>query len=110
LTKYLNRIYCHPIFTRRSFEHERELRVLVDIDWRDEKGIYYIDKDHNFQQFELFTDNGVYVSISLKTLVNKIYVSPKSPKWFIDLVKSVSEKYNLHKEIIQSNLYFDPLY
>ena len=54
--------------------------------------------------------NGISVPVSLDILIEKIFVSPKSPKWFLDLVKSISIKYGLDKEVIQSDLYNGPLY
>ena len=77
------------VYKRRSFEHEHEIRAMVLV--------------HNGEKNE--KTSGIYVSVSLNTLIEKIYVSPKAPKWFLDLVKSVSKKYGLDKEVIQSNLY-----
>ncbi|HIH94953.1 TPA: hypothetical protein HA338_13355 [Methanosarcina acetivorans] len=54
--------------------------------------------------------NGIYVPVSLDILIEKIFVSPKAPKWFLDLVRSISIKYGLDKEVIQSDLYNGPLY
>lgn len=54
--------------------------------------------------------NGIYVPVSLDILVEKIFVSPKAPKWFLDLVRSISIKCGLDKEVIQSDLYNGPLY
>ncbi len=101
-------LYLHK---RKSFVHEQELRVLVDtLCSNDGEEPCYINENRDFQKFESFTDNGIYVPVSLEILIEKIYISPRSQKWFVDLVKSISEKYGLNKEIIQSDLYTGSLY
>ena len=80
---------------RKSFEHEKELRAIVVIppdgmNWKSPKGIG--------------------INIDINNLVEEIYVSPKSEDWFLDLVKSITKKYNLDKEIIRSSLADGPIY
>ena len=58
---------------------------------------------------ELF-DFGKYIPVDLDVLMEKIYISPTAPKWFNELVKSVVEKYNLEKDVLQSSLSDDPVY
>jgi len=41
--------------------------------------------------------NEIYVPVSLDILIEKIFVSPKAPKWFLDLVRSILIKYGLDK-------------
>jgi Protein of unknown function (DUF2971) len=99
-------VFSPYLHKRRSFEHENEIRALVYTVRRDGE-ICYIDKNQVLQNHE-FTNDGIYVPISLNILIEKIYVSPKSSKWFLDLVKSISKMYGLNKEIIRSNLYDGP--
>lgn len=79
---------------RQSFEHEHEIRVIVSF--------HDMNKDENI--------DGMFVDVSLCTLIEKIYVYPTASKGFLDLVKSVSRKYGIEKKVIQSNLYDGPLY
>lgn len=109
--EYIN--YCdepvrveHPIFPffdkRKSFEYERELRAVIQslsVAFQDE-----IDKT------EQEIGDGKYVSVNLDVLIEKIFVSPKAPKWFAELVKSVVARYNVSKEVSQSSLSSDPIY
>lgn len=88
------KIYKPFIYKRKSFVHEQEIRAIVFIS----------NKVNNEKK------DGIYVPISLDTLIEKIYISPMSKKWFFDLVKSVLKKYGLNKEVIQSDLYNGPLY
>jgi hypothetical protein len=53
----------------------------------------------------LLTDYGKYVSIELNSLIERIYVSPLSEDWHIDLVESIVKKYKINKQIIKSDLY-----
>jgi hypothetical protein len=42
---------------------------------------------------------GIYVNVDLNTLIEKVYVSPLAEEWYVDLIKSVMEKYNLNIEV-----------
>jgi hypothetical protein len=95
---------------RKSFTHECEIRASVCFVFKDSDGFYFVQERDITHKFEPFVEGGIYVLISLDTLIDRIFVSPKSPKWFVDLVKSVSQKYGLDKEVIQSDLYKGPLY
>lgn len=83
------KIFKPFVYKRRSFEYEHEIRAMIFVPNRKRKE----------------KTSGIYVPVSLDILIEKVYVSPKSPKWFLDLVKSVSKKYGLNKEVIQSDLY-----
>lgn len=89
-------VYVYKPFTykRISFEYEREIRAIIFI-------------PHGERNIEL---NGIYVPISLKILIEKIYVSPTAEDWFFELVESITKKYDLKTEVIRSNLYEGPLY
>lgn len=86
---------------RKSFEHERELRAIIQkVPTKDDK----IDLTQ-----EIF-DIGAYITVDLDILIEKIFVSPPTPKWFNEVVKSIVDKYNLKKEVIQSSLAEGPVY
>lgn len=77
---------------RRSFEYEREVRVLLS--GKDDDPI----------------ENGRYVGVSLDSLIKSIYVSPRSPEWLTDVVQGLCKKYNLHKKVCRSSLSSGPPY
>ena len=52
----------------------------------------------------------VYVSVNLKKLIEKVYVSPEAENWFTELVKSVLKKYNLNVEVVKSSLLDTPFF
>lgn len=85
-------------YKRKSFEHEREVRAITTI-----------DTDNGSDTINLNVDSpvefGIQVECNIETLIENIYVSPNSPKWFEELVRSICKKYELDKEIIKSKLY-----
>lgn len=62
------------VHKRKSFEHENELRALI---WEIEK--------ENKDKVNL-SEGGVSVQIDVLKLIENVYVSPASPKWFLALV------------------------
>jgi hypothetical protein len=89
------------VYKRRSFEHERELRALI-------QDLPITDKEIQIglpnQEF------GYKVSIDLNELIEAVYISPESPKWFLGLVKNVMQKYGFNFKVHQSLLAKVPVY
>lgn len=81
-----------PFFhKRKSFEHENEFRIITLT--RKSAG------------------SGTAISVDLKILIEKIYVSPHSPEWLKHLVASVLSKYGYSSiPAFQSNLERNPIY
>jgi hypothetical protein len=76
-----------------SYVAEREFRILrhaSDLNLANEQG-------------------GMYVPVVLDQLIEKIYVRPKSPKWTIQLVKSLAKGYSISADVLPSELDLDPL-
>jgi hypothetical protein len=85
---------------RRSFDFEREFRVVF---WDD-------SNVNNPSELEkAVVPNGQEIRCDLSNLIDKIYVSPKSEDWFLELVKSVIQTYGLSKEVLRSPLDACPL-
>jgi hypothetical protein len=90
-TDYLPPENVYYIFThkdKRKFGYESEVRAYVLM-----KGKEYRDQE------------GIYVPLSLDTLVEKIYISPTADEQFLNSVKSITEKCDLKKEAILSDLH-----
>lgn len=49
--------------------------------------------------------NGMFTPIDLSRLIQKIYISPNSPKWFKEVVIDINEKYDIHTEVVQSTVF-----
>jgi hypothetical protein len=88
-------VYHKYLTKRKSFEHEKEIRAIIDyMPFKDGK----IDFSEPLQV-------GEDIPVDLEVLIEKVYVSPDSPKWIYDLVVSVLKKYGLDRiEVIQSDL------
>ncbi|MGB9940258.1 hypothetical protein [Methanosarcina sp.] len=81
----------HYIFTHKDKEkcgYENEVRAYVLM-----KGREYRDK------------KCICVPVSLDILIEKIYISPIADEQLLNSVKSITEKYDLKKEIILSDLH-----
>jgi len=83
------------MYKRKSFEHERELRAVVQVPSENGKALF---------------GDGLFISVDLGTLIDKIYLAPTSAKWLFELVESVTRKYGLDKEVLQSSLDDVPVY
>lgn len=86
---------------RKSFEHENELRAIIQKMSIKEGGI---DLSQDLYDF------GAYIPINLDVLIERIFISPTAPRWFYDLISSIVNRYNLKKEIIKSSLANGPVY
>jgi hypothetical protein len=78
-------------FKRKSFEHEKEVRAIF--------------RDRGSE-----TEFGKLIPVDLNILIDKIYVSPTSQKWFIEMVEDVLLKYNLKKKIGESSMKEKPFH
>lgn len=87
---------------RKSFEYENELRaVILKIHDEPERKYWHFLEPH---------EKGLYIPVNLDMLIEKIYVSPTSSKWFHELTESIVNKYNMDKKVIKSRLADDPIY
>jgi hypothetical protein len=87
---------------RRSFEHERELRAVIQkLPLVEGMGIDLAQPS---------PDAGAYVPVDVDLLLETVFVSPAAPAWFHELVSSVVGKYGFNKEVRRSKLGEDPVY
>lgn len=86
------------IHKRLSFHHERELRVII--------------RRQRSAQFEPgIKSPGMYVPVDLKRLLANVFVSPRGPRWFYDLVCSVSNQLGIRRSLVaQSSMRSAPIY
>jgi len=90
------------VHKRKSFEHEQELRVVI------QELCYKKNGKINWDRPPF--DDGIYASVDLSVLIERLYLAPTSPKWLLELVRSVTRKYGLDKDVIQSSLDGTPVY
>lgn len=86
---------------RRSFAHEMEVRVVHQVLPKSKKGIQ-IDATNEVL--------GIRITVDLDLLIEKIYVSPTSPTWYLNLVKEVLSIYEIAKTVHTSKLDEEPVY
>lgn len=77
-------------YKRKSFEYENEVRAII--------------QKHNVNE------KGIYISVDIDKLIDRIYVSPYAPEWFVDVVKSVVEKYKINIPVLHSQMLEKPFY
>ncbi|GAB3883371.1 DUF2971 domain-containing protein [Spirosoma agri] len=93
------------MFKRKSFEHEKELRVCYADVYDFEQAIKNPD---SFEQDNPRTYE--QVPINLSEIIEAVLIAPGAPRWFSDLVEDVTEKFDCHFPIIHSDLNKGPIY
>ena len=86
-------------YKRKSFEHEKELRAIIS----------NIPNDKGTDN-SLIESPGFNLPVDIESLIEEVYVSPSSSKWFRQLVKSVTKKFGVELEIQNSRLDETPVY
>lgn len=94
------------VHKHRSFEHERELRILVQKLPKTKRSDGLNARDINAVPEE----KGHWIEVDLNKLITEVRVSPSAASWFRDLVINVCQKYRLDVMVKQSNMNADPIY
>lgn len=87
-----------PFFTKRlSFKHEEEVRIVYSAPddkefWNNDPTIYE-------------NTPGINLKVDLGELIERIYISPDAPSWFMSVVEVVLKKFDLDPKVIHSKLY-----
>ena len=80
------------LFKRKSFQYEREVRIISDV-----------------TKFNLEIDNGLKIDVNLDELIEKIYIHPKSENWYKNLVMDLVSRLGFDFETEKSDLESDIL-
>ncbi len=91
-----NNIYYPYMFKRKSFEHEKEVRAIIDFDTLHQGDLL------------LKTEHGYKYPVSINALIDEIYVDPSASEWFLELVKNVVSRYHYNINVIKSPLLVTP--
>lgn len=79
------------LFKRKSFQYEREIRIISDM-----------------TPYNMKIDNGVKIDIDICRLIEKIYIHPKSENWYknlvIELVKRLGFNFDIEKSDLESDI------
>lgn len=85
---------------RKSFEHEREVRALTVGN----------SKTTKLSGGTMVLPVGVSVAADLSELLESVHVAPGSPTWFLEVVKSITDRFGLLVAVKQSALDAAPLF
>jgi len=91
--------YTHK---RRSFEHEHEVRAVLQAPVLKEEG----GLDLEAEPYEV----GRYVTVALRMLVERIRVAPSSPTWFLETVRSAVHRFGFDIDVGRSDMDADPVF
>ena len=85
---------------RKSFEHEHEVRAINSRNPNQDDEVY----------MQLYHDciSGTYYEVDLSLLIKQVVVAPFAPNWFLELVKSVTARYNFNFPVVKSTQADDP--
>jgi hypothetical protein len=79
------------LFKRKSFQYEREIRILTDV------------ADNNIK-----LNDGLKINVDINQLIEKIYIHPKSENWYknlvIQLVKQLGFDFEIEKSDLESDI------
>lgn len=90
-------LYAPFMHKRRSFSHEKEVRLLM------------LTGDQEGKTMMIPEEPALPVPVDIKRLINAIYVAPEAPRWLYDLIGKVVRRYGHQIEIRQSDLALDPI-
>ena len=95
-------IFWPFVHKRKSFQHECEVRIVHQLRSN--------HPDFPGEPFKRETPNGFWKPINLERLFSRIFVSPASDPWFLDLVQKVVARYELTTKVFQSDLKASPVF
>lgn len=80
------------LFKRKSFQYEREVRIISDI-----------------SECKIKLNDGLKINVDINQLIEKIYIHPKSENWYKNLVIQLVSELGFNFEIEKSDLESDIL-
>lgn len=79
------------LFKRKSFQYEREIRIISDV-----------------TEYNLSINEGIKIDIDINALIEKIYIHPKSENWYknlvIQLMKQLGFDFIIEKSDLESEI------
>jgi hypothetical protein len=79
------------LFKRKSFQYEREIRIISDLSTHD-----------------VSINDGIKINVDIEQLIEKIYIHPKSENWYkrlvIELLKQLDFDFTIEKSDLESDI------
>ena len=94
----LGNILWPYVHKRKSFEHERELRALIP------------DFTKGFSSEVAQQPDGIWRDIDLNALIERVYIAPTAPEWFIHTVQETLKQFGHSFPVVRSTLDESPLW
>ena len=85
----------------KSFEHEREVRAVIQ---------EFPSGDNKIAVGKKNQINGIKIEVDVNVLIKKIYVSPVTQDWIVELTKEVAKKIGIIAPVQKSKLYSSPVF
>jgi hypothetical protein len=89
------------VHKRRSFEHERELRAVIQ---------QFPVEGNKLDLSKTPSEVGRLIPVPLNNLVSEVVVAPTAPEWFRTLTVAVTKRYDFTFEVRQSQLDESPVF
>ena len=94
--------YAPFVNKRSAFRYEREVRALTDLSPQQEDGPVIL--------FDDLCEIGMPLHVNLSRLIDEVVVGPMAKDYFIELVRSLLEQYQVNVEVRRSELEYIPTY
>jgi hypothetical protein len=88
------------LFKRKSFEHERELRAVIQ-----EPPLRDSSIDLDLEP----SSEGIFIPVILDGFIQATYVAPFTPDWYFELVTNVTKRFGLQAPVRRSKLQDGPV-
>lgn len=96
----------YPIMhKRRAFAHEQEVRAVM---WRGDPWTGEAEELVRYEEALAKYPTGVRIDVDLAKLIERVYLSPAAPHWFLDVVRELTSKYGLSMPVDLSELLAKP--
>ena len=86
-----NDLFFPFLFKRKSFQYEREVRIITDV-----------------TDSKIKLNDGLKINVDINQLIEKIYIHPKSENWYknlvIELVKQLGFDFTIEKSDLESDI------
>lgn len=86
-----NDIFFPFLFKRKSFQYEREVRIISDV-----------------SESNIKLNDGLKINVDINQLIEKIYIHPKSENWYknlvIELVSKLGFDFTIEKSDLESDI------
>jgi hypothetical protein len=99
-----NALYPY-VHKRRSFEYEREIRALYPF-----REFVEDETKSNTAEYLAPSPPVVPISVDLNRLIEAVYLSPKAPVWFAELIRKLLQRYGRSWTVHHSSLDADPIF